>query len=524
MTTGTWRLTTLVIRRERLIAPFWMALLAVLAAGQAGRYAQSFPTARSIADFAREMAANRALTAFAGEVHSPTVAGMAVWKNADAIYTVLALIAILTIVRHTRGEEESGRAELVGAGVIGRFAPLTAALVFTAGAMVATGLICALAMISTGFDVTGSLSFGAAITAAGLVFTGVGALAAQLTEGARAAIGLAALVLGVSYLVRFTADGSGLTWLKWLSPQGWSHLVRPYGDDNWAALLPALALAALTAALAYLLAARRDLGHGLIPQRPGPAGSARLRSPLSLAWRLHRGLLAGWSVGYAVAGLVLGALARSIPEVSRQGASVQEFLRRYTASPEASMTDAYLWLIALSLGYVAALYPLLALLRLRKEELEGRAELLLATPVSRLRWAGGHLFLALAGSALILAVAGLTLGLAAGDPFGVLGGTLVQIPAVWVLAGVGVLAFGLLPRAAAGISWGAFLFVNLFGEVLGPIMGIDYWIAKYVVPFPNLPMVLSGEEFGAGPLLVMTAITIACSAAGLTALKRRALV
>ncbi|MFC7715280.1 hypothetical protein [Nonomuraea recticatena] len=185
--------------------------------------------------------------------------------------------------------------------------------------------------------------------------------------------------------------------------------------------------------------------------------------------------------------------------MSRQGASVQEFLRRYTASPEASMTDAYLWLIALSLGYVAALYPLLALLRLRKEELEGRAELLLATPVSRLRWAGGHLFLALAGSALILAVAGLTLGLAAGDPLGVLGGTLVQIPAVWVLAGVGVLAFGLLPRAAAGISWAAFLFVNLFGEVLGPIMGIDYWIAKYVVPFPNLPMVLSGEEFGAGP-------------------------
>ncbi|WP_344843359.1 hypothetical protein [Nonomuraea dietziae] len=279
MTTGTWRLTTLVIRRERLIAPFWMALLAVLAAGQAGRYAQSFPTARSIADFAREMAANRALTAFAGEVHSPTVAGMAVWKNADAIYTVLALIAILTIVRHTRGEEESGRAELVGAGVIGRFAPLTAALVFTAGAMVATGLICALAMISTGFDVTGSLSFGAAITAAGLVFTGVGALAAQLTEGARAAIGLAALVLGVSYLVRFTADGSGLTWLKWLSPQGWSHLVRPYGDDNWAALLPALALAALTAALAYLLAGRRDLGHGLIPQRPGPGGIGAAAQP-----------------------------------------------------------------------------------------------------------------------------------------------------------------------------------------------------------------------------------------------------
>ncbi|WP_345694563.1 hypothetical protein, partial [Nonomuraea thailandensis] len=89
---GTWTLTKLVLRRERFIAPLWILLLAALAAGQVQRYATAIP---DIAAFAREMAANQALTAFAGQVHSATLAGMAVWKNADAIYTILGLIMIL---------------------------------------------------------------------------------------------------------------------------------------------------------------------------------------------------------------------------------------------------------------------------------------------------------------------------------------------------------------------------------------------------------------------------------------------
>ncbi|MFI6481504.1 ABC transporter permease [Nonomuraea sp. NPDC050663] len=521
MMTGTWTLAKLIIRRERLIAPLWILLLAVLAAGQYGRYAEQIPDIKA---FAAEMVNNKALTAFAGEVYSATVAGMAVWKNADAIYTVLGLIMILTIVRHTRGEEESGRAELVGAGVVGRLAPLAAALAVTAASAVLAGLLTAVAMIKAGADTTGSLAFGAAVTAAGLAFLGIGAVAAQLTRGARAAIGLAGVGLGLSYLLRFVADGSGVSALKWLSPQGWSHLVKPYGDDDFAVLGISVAFCAAAIALAVRLNNRRDLGAGILPEKPGPAGSVRLRSPLALAWRLHRGLLTGWTIGYAVAGLVFGALAASIGEVSRQGAAIEEFFRRYTGGPEATMTDAYLWLIALSLGYVSALYPLLAVLRMRNEELSGRAELLLAGPVDRLRWAAGHLVIALLGSAAILAAAGLTMGLAVGQPGKVLAGTLIQIPATWIMAGLGVAAFGLLPRAAAAISWAGFLFVNLFGEVLGPILGIDYWIAKFFVPYPNLPMVVSGEAFTVLPPAVMLAVTVALVAAGLGGLRRRALV
>jgi hypothetical protein len=88
------------------------------------------------------------------------------------------------------------------------------------------------------------------------------------------------------------------------------------------------------------------------------------------------------------------------------------------------------------------------------------------------------------------------------------------VPAAWVLAEVGVLAFGPLPRAAASISWAAaFLLVNLFGEVLGPILRIDYWIAKYAVPYPNLPMVISGEPFTSTAVLIVIGIGIGIAAA-----------
>ncbi|MEU8359791.1 hypothetical protein AB0C27_27605 [Nonomuraea sp. NPDC048882] len=103
------------------------------------------------------------------------------------------------------------------------------------------------------------------------------------------------------------------------------------------------------------------------------------------------------------------------------------------------------------------------------------------------------------------------------------GGALVQVPATWVLAGMGVLTFGLLPRAAAAISWVAFLFLNLFGEVLGPILDIDYWIAKYAVLYPNLPMVISGEPFTATAVLIMIGIAAVLVTAGLAAIRRWAL-
>src|ERR1043165_419858 len=180
--TGTWRLLRLILRRERVLAPLWILLLGSFAAGQGARYAQTFTTDATIRDFATEMTGNKALLAFSGQVYSPTLAGMTVWKIADTVFVLLGLVAVLTVVRHTRAEEESGRAELLGAGVVGRAAPLTAALVFTWSASLLTGLIAAVGMMKQGFDASGCLAFGLSVAAVGVVFAAVAGLAAQLTD------------------------------------------------------------------------------------------------------------------------------------------------------------------------------------------------------------------------------------------------------------------------------------------------------------------------------------------------------
>src|SRR4051794_38687939 len=87
--------------------------------------------------------------------------------------------------------------------------------------------------------------------------------------------------------------GDRRRWLSWLSPIGWSQQIRPYAGNRWlGAVLPVL-LAAVLVGVAHTLVARRDLGAALVAARPGPAtGAPGLRSPIALAWRLQRSLLA----------------------------------------------------------------------------------------------------------------------------------------------------------------------------------------------------------------------------------------
>ncbi len=76
-----------------------------------------------------------------------------------------------------------------------------------------------------------------------------------------------------------------------------------------------MVFAVLVSAAAYALVARRDHGAGLLAQRPGrAAATTRLRTPLALAVRLHRGGLVGWLVGVALGGLVLGSIASQVGE------------------------------------------------------------------------------------------------------------------------------------------------------------------------------------------------------------------
>ncbi|HEU4426602.1 MAG TPA: ABC transporter permease [Pilimelia sp.] len=523
---GAGGLIRLILRRDRWLLPIWVVLLAVLPATYASATEGLYPTAEGRQEYYASIVANPSLLSTIGPVFGDSLGALTAWRS-GILLLFIGLVSLLTVIRHTRTEEDAGRRELLGATVVGRHAPLAAALAVTGAANLTLGLIMALALAGYGLPMAGSLAFGLSFAAAGLVFAAVGAVAAQLTQGAGAARGIAIAVLGAAYLLRAAGDAAGeaggLSALSWLSPIGWVQRVRPYADEQWWLFVPVLGLAAALTALAAGLLARRDAGAGVLPARLGrPGAGPWLGSPLGLAWRLHRGLLLGWTAGFAVIGAVIGGAAESIDTMVEGSPQLGEMLARLGGAT--SLKDAYIAAGTGMLALAVSAYAIQATLRLRTEEVGLRAEPVLATSVGRLRWAASHLAFAAAGPAVVLTVFGVAVGLVSGPTaqlFRPVGGALAYLPAVWLLAAMAVALFGLLPRLAAAVAWAVLAGCVLLAFV-GPLLQLDQWVLD-ASPFNHIPK-LPGEAFTATPGLWLLAVTVVLAATGLAAFRRRDIV
>jgi ABC-2 type transport system permease protein len=525
---GTGRLVRLILRRDRVLMPLWVVFCGLVPVGLAASIAGLFPTAAGRARYADTSMGNAAFTTLYGRLSGSSLGELAAWRS-GFVPVIVGLASLLTVIRHTRAEEEAGRRDLLGAAVVGRHAGLAAALLTTLCANLVLGAILALGMAGRGLPVAGSLAFGLELAAAGWICAAVGGLAAQLTLASGSARGIAVVVLGAAFLLRVVGDVSGqgggaVSWLSWCSPIGWVQRIRPYHQERWWVLALAAGLSAALAAAAVAVSARRDVGNGVFAPRLGPAAAAAgLRSPLALAWRLHRGLLAGWTVGFAVLGVVLGGVAESVGDLLNDNPDLRDAFVR--VGGRAGVVDSYLVAVMDICGLIAAAYAIQAALRLRAQEAGGLGEPVLATAVGRLRWAASHLVFALLGPAVALAAAGLGAGLTHGLNTGQvgrevpreLGGALIQLPAVWVLAAITVALVGLLPRLS-GAGWVALAACLLIG-LIGAAMQLDQRLLD-LSPFTHLPRV-PGATVSATPLVWLVVVAAGCAAVGLVGLRRR---
>jgi putative exporter of polyketide antibiotics len=498
--------------------------LALIPVSYVSPFADLYPTAAA----RQQYADNAGFTTLYGRLSGTSLGEFLTWRL-GFVPVMVGLLSLLTVIRHTRVEEETGRRELLGATVGGRHAGLAAALAVTFGANLVLGALLTLGMPTQDLPVAGSWALGLEFAAAGSVFAAVGAVAAQLTSSATSARGIATSVLGVAWLLRATGDTSGqaggdLAWLSWLSPIGWVQRIHPYGEERWWLAGLAAGLAVALVAVAVALSARRDLGAGLLPARLGPATAAPwLGRPLALAWRLHRAPLAGWTAAFAALGVLFGSTADGVGDMLRDNPSLRDFATRM--GDQAGLVDAYLAAIMSLVGLIAAAYAVQATLRLRSEEASGRAEPVLATAVGRLRWAASHLVFSVLGPTAALATAGLATGLAYGLSTGdvgrqlprVLAAAMVQLPAVWALAAIAVALFGLLPRLTL-VAWGPLAVCLLLG-LIGSAVRLDQWLLD-VSPFSHIPR-LPGAAVSTAPLIWLVAAAGALGAAGLVGLRRR---
>jgi len=284
---GTGRLIRLILRRDRLRLSIWVLLLSLLPVYTASALLEFYPDEASRQALEMSVANNPAFTALLGPLYDTSSGALLAWRVGTFSAFFVALMAVLTMIRHTREEEETGRRELLGSTVLGRHAPLAASMTVVVGAGLIVGLLITAGLAGLDLPVEGSLAYGMGTAAVAVAFAGVGAICAQLTESAATGRGLGVAVLGFFFLLRMAGDAgesNGLGWLTWLSPLGWFTKLRPFADEQWWVFLLWVVFALVGVVIAFAIAARRDIGAGAFPPRPGPPDAASsLGSPLGLS-------------------------------------------------------------------------------------------------------------------------------------------------------------------------------------------------------------------------------------------------
>lgn len=532
------RLFLLQARRDRIVLAVWILAIALLLFVSTAAVATEYGTESERRQILELALGTPALLALRG-VPNGAGLGSAVFFQTFASYAVgIGLLNTFLATRHGRADEERGRRELVGAAPASRSAGLIATLLLGLVANVVLGVLAVLGFVAGGTDPQGAVVAAVALVLIGLSFLGIGALAGELVPTSRAANGIGAVAVLGAYALRGAGDALGTpdfdavrlesAWPSWLSPIGWGEQTFAFTENRLGPLLLLLALAVLTGGAAYLLRSQRDLGASLLPERSGRAlARSSLRSPGSLAWRQHWPSLLGWAIGAALLGLVVGSLATVVADASENfPESIQVVLRSLAHSGRSDIIGIFVAAIAVLIGLLAAAAGIQAVLRAREEEAEGRAEQVLAAPVSRSRW-----LLASVGVGVlsVLAVLGAT-ALAMFGSFAAVGDTdsgwrsvgqvLVQAPAALVFVGLGSLLLGALPRLSVGLTWGLFALGAVIG-LLGEMLRLPDWVldASPLNSVPAVPLDPVGD--GVLDLAIPAAIALVLVAAGAILFRRR---
>ena len=521
--TGTLQLLRLAVRRDRVLLPVWLLIFVMSAYSSAAATVGIYPDLASRRAAAEAVNATAATRGLYGPIWDTTSLGqLSLFKLNSLGAALVALLSLMILTRHTRGEEDEGRLELLGAGVMGRFAPLGSALLLVVAADLLLALVTAASLTTAGLPAVGSLAFGTAWAIGGISFAAIAAVTAQLTNGARAANAAAGSVLGVAYLLRAVTDSGGPAWLTWLSPIGWAQQVQAFGANRWWVAVVGLGFTTVAVALAVVLASHRDLGSGLWATRPGPARArGSLRGAWTLALRLHRATLIGWTVVFATLSLVMANLAGSVTDFLDSEAARQ--MIEAIGGP-GSLVDTFFAAEWSMVAAITSAFAVQTVLRLRSEESRGHAEAVLATGVPRRTWLLSHVGIAVLGSVWLVTMGGVVAGLAyarmSGDQAQVgrlTSAAVVQLPAVLVVIGLTVTAFGLRSRWASA-GWGLLVAFLLLGE-FGSLLKLPTWLMN-LSPFKHTPL-LPAAPFSWQPVLWLTAVGLVLTVAGTWAWQRR---
>ena len=192
---------------------------------------------------------------------------------------------------------------------------------------------------------------------------------------------------------------------------------------------------------------------------------------------------------------------------------------------EGSFIDLFTAAMFSLVGIIAAVGTVQSMVRARQDEASGTAEIVLAAPITRLRWFASYLVIGVVTAVLVLGVAvlGAVIGLlTAANPgdraVTVAEAGLAQLPAVLVLLAVVALVFAVLPRATIWLGWVVLLLAIGIGQ-FGGLLGLPDAV-RNASPFSHTPIVTAADVDWSGAW-VMLAIAIVVSALAAMLVRRR---
>ena len=371
-------------------------------------YRKAYPTAADRLAFAQSFGANKIVQLFYGVPHDLlSVGGYTAWRVGGTASIFAATWGLMAAVRALRGEEDSGRQELVLSSVVGRRDAYLAALAAIAGGALVLWLALVQGLVASRLAFTGSAFLALAVISPIPVFAGVGAFTSQIAPTKRLALALGSAVLGLAFLLRVIADTStGYGWMRWLTPLGWAEELQPFGNPQPLVLLLPTITAVVLLVAAASINARRDIGRGLLAGNDNTGPRLRLlSSPTAFALRAELPTLGIWIVGIGVFAVVVGTLSTSFtPE--NLPANIREQISKVGGASLVTPTGA-LGFYFLLFVFAISLFACSQVATARREEADERLETLLALPIGRTRRLGGRIVLGSAGIATLALVAGL---------------------------------------------------------------------------------------------------------------------
>ena len=523
------------LRRDWLQLTLWILGTAALAASAVSGVESSYGALADRQEVLVAVMANPVIMLFRGLPSGAEREAFTLFLIFPFLAMMAAFMSSFLGVRHTRTEEEVGRAELVSATPAGRMAPTVATILH---GLLANAILAALVIavyLGSGFEVAGSVVAGVAAGAVGVVFLGVALVAAQLMRTSRGANSLSVWVLIATFVISGLGNALGTpsddlqsiesSWLTWLSPFGWAENARPFAEDLWWPVLLCLGTGVVLIVAALALQPLRDVGESFIAQRPGRVTAhASLSSSIGLVWRLSRGSILGWCVGGLVTGVLATSLGSVIGDLGSDIPALQSVLS--ALSDSGSLQEGMVVVFFLIVGVLAACAAVQTVARARQEEAHGTAELVLSAAVGRVRWLWGYLLIAVAGVIAVcgFAVLGAWLGTLREGDTDLVRDALVagfgQAVAASVFISVTALVFVVAPRLTIPLGWALVLVALLLG-LFGPLFDLPDTLSD-LSPFTAAPAIDDGSLDPKG-LWWLLAATGVLGAAALVFMRRRQL-